>query len=166
VLAVPTVAVAPLPVLALVSTWQPAVLAVRTMRFDDPVIVITNLRIVPDVVIAVVGIIDAITNADMGRAAGQQGCGKKAASEQNSSQTRMWLAHALSIAGKRLQDAAAERVECAHNLVLERVPAVFHHASAIDKDIPHRGALGAKQDGRQQRVRIGSGKGGIVQVER
>ena len=69
-LAMRTVAVAPLPILTLFSMRQPPVLPVRTMCFDDPGIVIPNFRIVPDVVIAVVRIIDAITNADVGRAAG------------------------------------------------------------------------------------------------
>jgi len=47
-----------------------AILDVRVVSLDDPVIVITDFGLVPDVVIAVIGVVDAVTDADMSRAAG------------------------------------------------------------------------------------------------
>lgn len=61
-LAVGTATVPPLPVCALISAREVAVIAVRMVSFDDPLIVIADFRLVPDVVIGVVGIVDAIAD--------------------------------------------------------------------------------------------------------
>lgn len=71
-LAVRTMAVAPVPIFPLVSPREPAVFAMRAMSFDDPGIVITDFRIVPDVVIAVVWVVNAVADTYMSRATGQR----------------------------------------------------------------------------------------------
>lgn len=71
VLTVRTMAMPPLPILALFSTRKPPVFSVRAMCFDDPVIVIADFRIIPNVIIPVIGIVDAVADAHVSRAAGK-----------------------------------------------------------------------------------------------
>jgi hypothetical protein len=69
-LAVRTVVMPPCPVGATISSREVVILDVRVVSLDDPVIVVTDFGLVPDVVIPVIGIVDAITDADVSRAAG------------------------------------------------------------------------------------------------
>ena len=69
-LAARAVVMAPCPVGAPISPREMAILYVRVVSLNDPVIVVTDFGLVPDVVIAVIGVVDAVTDADMSRAAG------------------------------------------------------------------------------------------------
>jgi hypothetical protein len=82
-LALCTVSMAPLPICALVSVWQSAVLDMWMVRLDDPGVVITDFGIIPDVVIAVVWIVDGVPNTYMSRATGKQGGAEQKRSEES-----------------------------------------------------------------------------------
>ena len=62
---------APVPVGVLIFARQLAVVAMRAVSFNNPLIVVTDFGIVPDMVIPVVRIVDTIPDADMSRATGQ-----------------------------------------------------------------------------------------------
>jgi len=56
--------VQPAPVVLPVCTPQPPVLYVRAMGFDNPAVVIGDLNIIPNVIVAVIGIVSTIAHTD------------------------------------------------------------------------------------------------------
>lgn len=88
-----TVAVPPIPVISLLVTVEPGVFAVLVVAFVDPLTVIDILIRAPDVIVAVVWIVDAVVV--MFGATGSDQRGRESTSQENKAQKTVPSAHAM-----------------------------------------------------------------------